>query len=644
MAMSIIRTHDSTLYGGTDDMNIVLRPLCDEHFPLLYKWNADPEVLYWTEGGKDIARSYDANTVHRIYGGVSQNAHCFLIEVDGMPVGECWLQRMNLPDVTAMYPGLDVRRIDMMIGEKTYWNRGIGTAFIGMLVDFAFCDQYVDVLHCFCEDYNRRSQRMWQKHGFTLVRTDDLPQPQKGKMQLHYALTRAEFISRRRSPVPAELRFELPLLDLQPSQLTISEGKLRLAREWFDPDDRSTFDPIPVKLYGGRHLMTDGHTRAVLAYQHGWQTIPVAWDNDALDMLAYAEDVRWCNEEGIARVADLAHRIVSPKDYEKLWRKRCLDMEIPSSFAAIAARWCCLDGRDRMLIVTDSEMRGIAESIQADNVPFVKGIDLIDLDEVAECANVTDLSDDISRLLPGDLLLVNIGCESFITRGWGRTFRAFDRPENVRAKYAFIRPTITREALLEGLNTPQDLPQRIARRFEAVQRGATVRVTAAGGTDLTFCVNGPHTIAYSTPGAGETCYLPPAETSFGIVEGSANGVIVADVTVGELRIHADLIDSLGLVDVPVVLTVQNSEITEIAGGNIATRLRDELWSLPDTCRKVIELGIGLSTMTPAGIIGIDESIAGTCHFGIGNDLGYGGTNDAPIHLDVVVQSPTIHLA
>ncbi|MBN1248724.1 MAG: hypothetical protein JXC32_13780, partial [Anaerolineae bacterium] len=269
------------------------------------------------------------------------------------------------------------------------------------------------------------------------------------------------------------------------------------------------------------------------------------------------------------------------------------------------------------------------------------GIDLINLDEIDDYGSIVA---DISRLLPGDLLLVNIGCGSFITKGWGQLFRAFEKPENVRAKYAFIRPTITRKALLEGLNTPQELPPSTARQFEAMQRGATVRVTASSGTDLTFCVNSPHTIAYKTPGTGETCYLPPAETSFGIVEGSANGVIVVDVTVGELRVHADLIDSLGLVDVPVALTVQNGEITEITGGDIATRLHNKLWHLPDNCRRVIELGIGLSTMTPTGIIGIDESIAGTCHFGIGNDLGYGGTNDAPIHLDVVVQSPTIHLA
>jgi len=197
--MSIIRTHDVTLYGG-NDVDIVLRPLCDDHLPLLYKWNADPEVLYWTEGGtNDTNLSYDAETVHDIYGRTSQTAFCFLVEADGVPIGECWLQKMNLPEVKAMYPGhLDVRRIDMAIGEKAYWNKGIGTRFIGMLVDFAFCGEHVDVLHCFCEDYNVRSRRVWEKHGFTRVLEELLePQPQKGKWQYHYRLTRQEYLERK---------------------------------------------------------------------------------------------------------------------------------------------------------------------------------------------------------------------------------------------------------------------------------------------------------------------------------------------------------------------------------------------------------------------------------------------------------------
>ncbi len=192
--MTIIKTHEITLYGGENN-SIVLRPLSDRHLPLLYKWNADPEVLYWTDGGMDDGHSHDKDTVHQIYGGVSQNAYCFLIEIDSVPIGECWLQKMNLENVLAMYDtSVDVRRIDMMIGEKAYWNKGIGSQFIPVVIDFAFNEEHADVLHCLSEDYNIRSRRMWEKNGFTLILSEDLPQPQKGKYQYHFRLTKDEYL------------------------------------------------------------------------------------------------------------------------------------------------------------------------------------------------------------------------------------------------------------------------------------------------------------------------------------------------------------------------------------------------------------------------------------------------------------------
>ena len=193
--MSIIRAHDITLKGEGGGQGIVLRPLTDAHLPLLYRWCADPEVLYWTEGGEaDEALSYPPETVDMIYGGVSREAYCFLIEAEGAPVGECWLQRMNLPYIREMYPaGTDVRRIDLSIGEKAWWGRGIGTTVVGMLAAFAFGQEGADVLHCLCEDYNIRSCRIWEKNGFRRVRADALPEGQKGKYQYHFRLTKAEY-------------------------------------------------------------------------------------------------------------------------------------------------------------------------------------------------------------------------------------------------------------------------------------------------------------------------------------------------------------------------------------------------------------------------------------------------------------------
>ena len=194
--MSIIKPHNVILYGGNDTYKIVLRPLSDKDLPYLYKWNSDPEVLYWKEG--ENVESYPIEVVHQIYGGISQNNYCFAIEVNGKIIGECWLQKMNLPKVKSMYDSeTDVRRIDMSIGEKEYWGKGIGTLFIGVLVKFAFECEHIDVLHCFCEDYNIRSRRVWEKNGFKLVLTEEIPEPHKGKLQYHWRLTKNEYFEQK---------------------------------------------------------------------------------------------------------------------------------------------------------------------------------------------------------------------------------------------------------------------------------------------------------------------------------------------------------------------------------------------------------------------------------------------------------------
>ena len=79
----------------------------------------------------------------------------------------------------------------------------------------------------------------------------------------------------------------LKLKDLQPSQFYISAQKLAVIQRWFDPNDLSRFEPIPVKLLDGSPVMTDGHTRAAAALMAGLDTVPLVWETDKLDWRMY---------------------------------------------------------------------------------------------------------------------------------------------------------------------------------------------------------------------------------------------------------------------------------------------------------------------------------------------------------------------
>ena len=189
----ILCEHDITLYGNRD---IVLRPLTDKNLPLLYQWNSDLEVLYWSEGD-DIAEPYDASMVDLIYGSVTENAFCFQIENAGTPVGDCWLQKMNIKEIAERYPvDVDVRRIDYCIGEKDNWGQGIGTECLRMLLRFAFHEQKVDVLYIMAYDYNVRSLKMAEHAGFQLEAANPVQDSQKAKYEMVYKLTREDYMAK----------------------------------------------------------------------------------------------------------------------------------------------------------------------------------------------------------------------------------------------------------------------------------------------------------------------------------------------------------------------------------------------------------------------------------------------------------------
>ena len=118
------------------------------------------------------------------------------------------------------------------------------------------------------------------------------------------------------------------LKDLQPSQFYISQAKLSNIQAWFHKDDLSNFEPLPVKVLDGIPILTDGHTRAVLAILAGLESVPLAYDEDELDWNLYRYCVEQCTQKGIHSPYDLVDRVISAHDYEEKWIGWC--DQIPS--------------------------------------------------------------------------------------------------------------------------------------------------------------------------------------------------------------------------------------------------------------------------------------------------------------------------
>lgn len=119
----------------------------------------------------------------------------------------------------------------------------------------------------------------------------------------------------------------MKLDEIQPSQLFISSEKLAQVMKTLDPTKLESFEPIPVKKLGNQVIFVDGHTRAFAAFLHGLSEVKVYWEEDELDWDAYEICVEWCMDEGIYTIANLKDRVVSSKEYEALWLKRCEKMQ-----------------------------------------------------------------------------------------------------------------------------------------------------------------------------------------------------------------------------------------------------------------------------------------------------------------------------
>lgn len=159
-----------------------------------------------------------------------------------------------------------------------------------------------------------------------------------------------------------------------------------------------------------------------------------------------------------------------------------------------------------------------------------------------------------------------------------------------------------------------------------------IKITTELGTDITTSViNTRGETAGLYREKGDFGNLPTGEVDSGVKEGATNGIIVVDASFG----------GLGKLRHPITLFIDDGYIKEIKGEK-AEELKSLLDPIGKQAYRIAELGIG--TNPKAKVTGNpleDEKVLGTVHFGIGNDLAYGGHNNVPIHIDGIIKKPTI---
>lgn len=163
-----------------------------------------------------------------------------------------------------------------------------------------------------------------------------------------------------------------------------------------------------------------------------------------------------------------------------------------------------------------------------------------------------------------------------------------------------------------------------------------IHLTTANGTDLRYSARGRRGNAlYCMVEKGEFSTIPTVEANVSPLEGTANGVIVADGSIPYIGI--------GVLDEPVRLLVKDGRIQSIEGGKQAMQLARDLEAKQDpNVYNIAEIGLGLNPKCRfMGFMLEDEGVYGTAHIGIGTSITLGGTVKAACHYDLIMKDATV---
>lgn len=179
----------------------------------------------------------------------------------------------------------------------------------------------------------------------------------------------------------------------------------------------------------------------------------------------------------------------------------------------------------------------------------------------------------------------------------------------------------------------QGICQKMAEIFT---NGKEVHLTSEAGTNLMMRKEGRAGNAmYCIVQRGQLSPVPNVEANFSPLEGTAEGIIVADASIPYIGI--------GVLQEPVIAKVEKGMISKIQGGIQASKLAEDLRRRNDPqVYNVAELGVGLNPKSiMQGIMLEDEGVWGTVHIGIGTNITLGGNVKAAIHYDLIMWRPTL---
>lgn len=153
------------------DGDIRIRSLNNNDFTLLLKWLTDDRVLEFY-GGRD--KKYTLESIKDHYSKEWEDEVLrVIIEYQGIAVGYGQVYKMYdelYEEYNYSKSNEIVYGMDQYIGEPEYWNQGIGTRYIKMIINYLKKEKNADAVILDSHKKNYRAIRAYEKAGFIIIK------------------------------------------------------------------------------------------------------------------------------------------------------------------------------------------------------------------------------------------------------------------------------------------------------------------------------------------------------------------------------------------------------------------------------------------------------------------------------------------
>jgi hypothetical protein len=114
--------------------------------------------------------------------------------------------------------------------------------------------------------------------------------------------------------------FKIDIEEITPGQLTVDETKVNRVNSWIKIPEDVVIRCVKVD---GKIVCIDGYSRLIAAYNKGFKCVFAYLETDDDNIQFYRTCMKWCEEQKVFKIKDLANRIVTLEEHEKLWIDRC---------------------------------------------------------------------------------------------------------------------------------------------------------------------------------------------------------------------------------------------------------------------------------------------------------------------------------